>query len=96
MWSWRRQRHDAVASCREVGRVLQSYLDGYVDEVTLQRIRRHLDACRRCGLEAEIYSELKRSLTRRAGPVDPSTVARLVAFGRSLTDDPGAAPGKFG
>lgn len=91
MWTWRRRDHDAVASCREVGRVLQSYLDCSLDEITLRRVHQHLEACRRCGLDAEVYTELKGSLARHAAPADPSTVARLEEFGRSLTDPSAAA-----
>lgn len=74
--------------CREVGRVLQSYLDGQVDDVTVQRVRRHLDACRRCGLEATVYDELKAALGRRATNLDPGSVERVSTFGRGLMENP--------
>lgn len=81
-----------VATCREVGRVLQSYLDGHVDELTARRVTRHLAMCRRCGMEAETYTEIKRALARRGEGVDPDAVARLRAFGAQLVegspDDP--------
>ena len=92
---WRRIRANRdVASCLEVGRVLQSYLDGHVDELTARRVGRHLEMCRRCGLGAETYTEIKTALARRGGDVDvdPQAVARLRAFGESLLesdpDDP--------
>lgn len=47
------------AGCREMSRTLQAYLDGHVDEVTARRVARHLEACRRCGLEAEVYTRIK-------------------------------------
>ncbi|GAC1311864.1 MAG: hypothetical protein NVSMB12_00860 [Acidimicrobiales bacterium] len=72
------------ATCREVMRVLQSYLDGQTDEVTAQRVARHLEKCRRCGLEASVYLEIKISLARRALPVEAVTAARLRAFGERL------------
>lgn len=60
---WRRARTGReVATCREVGRVLQAYLDGHVDELTARRVARHLEMCRRCGMEASTYAEIKRSL----------------------------------
>jgi anti-sigma factor RsiW len=67
-------------------RVLQSYLDGQTDEVTAQRVGRHLEACRRCGLQAATYREIKAALARQAPHVDPETVARLRAFGTNLAD----------
>jgi anti-sigma factor RsiW len=77
-----------MAGCMKVMRVLQSYLDGYSDEVTARRIANHLEACRRCGLEAATYRELKASLARRAPQVDADIVERLRAFGQSLADRP--------
>jgi anti-sigma factor RsiW len=77
-----------MASCMKVMRVLQSYLDGQTDEVTTRRVANHLEACRRCGLEAATYRELKASLARRAPQVDADTVERLRAFGRDLAVRP--------
>lgn len=78
----------AMAECRKVGRVLQSYLDGQVDELTMQRVSRHLDACRRCGLEAHVYDELKQALARGATHIDPAAVERASSFGRVLLETP--------
>lgn len=88
MQIWRRSRRDAMMSCREVARVLQSYLDGQVDELTTRRVTAHLDDCRRCGLESHVYQELKQALARRATRVDPSIVERVQAFGRELAESP--------
>lgn len=85
---WRGSHADAMASCREVGRVLQTYLDGQVDEVTARRVRAHLEACRRCGMEAQVYDELKHALARRAPSLDPSIVERVNAFSRELVGSP--------
>lgn len=79
---------DAMASCREVGRVLQAYLDGQVDEVTARRVGTHLEACRRCGMEAHVYEELKQALARHAPNVDAALVERVQAFGRELVNAP--------
>lgn len=73
-----------MASCMQVMRVLQSYLDGHTDEVTARRVSTHLDACRRCGLEASTYREIKAALARQATPLDESSLERLQAFGSSL------------
>jgi anti-sigma factor RsiW len=77
-----------MASCLQVMRVLQSYLDGDTDEVTTRRVANHLQACRRCGLEAATYRQLKASLARRAPQVDADTVERLQAFGQALAAGP--------
>ncbi len=77
-----------MASCLEVRRALQSYLDGEVDEVTARRVARHLEACRRCGLEASTYAEIKRALGERSSEVPPDAVARLRQFAERLMDDP--------
>jgi anti-sigma factor RsiW len=87
-----------MASCMQVMRVLQSYLDGHTDEVTTRRVANHLEACRRCGLEAATYREIKASLARRAAPPDEAAVDRLRAFGTALAsgsddeDDSGHVP----
>jgi anti-sigma factor RsiW len=73
-----------TASCIKVMGILQSYLDGHTDEVTARRVANHLEACRRCGLEAATYRELKASLARQVPHVDADTVRRLRAFGQAL------------
>ena len=80
-----------MASCLQVMRVLQSYLDGHTDQVTARRVANHLDACRRCGLESSTYREIKSALARQASPLDGASLARLRAFGSSLTEQ--SAPG---
>lgn len=75
-----------VASCRQVGQALQSYLDGEVEGVTAERITHHLELCRRCGMKADTYRQIKASLARRNAPVDPDALARLRAFGEELME----------
>ena len=73
----------AQLSCRQVGRFLQSHLDGELDEARSQQVADHLDDCLRCGLEAETYQALRAALARR-GPVEPERLARLQDFGARL------------
>lgn len=73
-----------LASCVEVGRQLQFFLDGQTDEFTAARVARHLELCRRCGLKADVYRQIKRSLARRETAVHPRAVARLQAFVEEL------------
>jgi len=75
------------ATCAEVARVLQSYLDGQVDEVTARRVARHLEACRRCGLEAHTYESIKEALARRKADVDAEALERLLSFGERLVEE---------
>lgn len=77
-------------NCLQVARLLQSYLDGETDEVTARRVAAHLEDCRRCGLEASAYEEIRGALSRRGRP-DAQAVARLRAFGEALLSDPPAA-----
>lgn len=86
--SWYRRMFGGpdLASCMQVGRALQSYLDGEVEGITAERISHHLELCRRCGMRADTYRQIKASLARRQTPVDPNAVARLRAFGEHLVE----------
>lgn len=78
--------HRGDVRCKEVGRLLQSYLDGEVDELRARQVSRHLEDCRRCGLAAETYVEIKQALRRSAGPVPDEALNRLRAFGEQLAE----------
>ena len=73
--------------CPEVGRLLQRYLDGEIDELKAQRIARHLEDCRRCGMKAETYLAIKRSLREHGPSVPTETVDRLRAFAERLATE---------
>ncbi|MGH9185186.1 MAG: anti-sigma factor family protein [Acidimicrobiales bacterium] len=79
-----RRRADRPMNCRQVGRRLQTYLDGELDDLTARRIMRHLDDCRRCGMEAAAYTQLKASIARRADEPPDDAIDRLRAFGERL------------
>jgi anti-sigma factor RsiW len=81
-------------NCMQVARVLQSYLDGETDEVTARRVAAHVADCRRCGLEAEVYQQIKQSLSHQEPP-PADAVTRLRDFGHSLRheDDGGRSGG---
>ncbi len=74
-----------IASCREVGQALQNYLDGQVEGITVRRIARHLELCRRCGMDAATYQQIKDGLRRSSGGLDRSTVSRLRDFAGDLS-----------
>lgn len=76
------------ATCAEVMRHLQSYIDGELhDEIAARRIATHLESCRRCGLEEDTYNRLKGSL-ERLRPIDEQVIMRLQEFARRLGDQP--------
>lgn len=70
--------------CMATTRVLQAYLDGALDEVAARRVAEHLEDCRRCGLEAEVYTEIKTALGGQDRTVDPRAIERLRHFGEQL------------
>ncbi len=81
-----RRRSARPMNCTQVGRQLQRYLDGDLDDLTARQIMDHLEECRRCGLEATAYREIKASLARRARDVPEDTVTRLRTFGEQLVN----------
>lgn len=70
-------------TCRQVAKVLQTYLDGELDAVAAARVAEHLDACVRCGLERDTYQRIKALIAGQARD-DPEALARLRAFAEGL------------
>ncbi|MDX2379765.1 MAG: anti-sigma factor [Acidimicrobiia bacterium] len=71
-------------SCHQVGEILQQYLDGHIDAERASRIEEHLEACRRCGMEAETYEQIKVTLANQRSDVPAESVDRLREFGERL------------
>ena len=94
MSPWGRHRiADRPLTCREVGKLLQSYLDGHTNQQATAKVADHLEDCRRCGLEAGIYREIKASLARQAPILPEITLVRLRRFGdRLVTEGPPPGP----
>lgn len=85
MTPWRRHAvADRPLTCREVGRLLQRYLDGETDEPATAKVAEHLEDCRRCGLEAGIYREITAALARHATVLPEAALIRLRRFGQQL------------
>jgi len=82
-----RQRAPGPMSCRQVGRLLQAYLDGELPDARAVLVADHLDACLRCGLEASSYRWLKARLAGLAPRTDDGQLHRLQAFADALADD---------
>jgi anti-sigma factor RsiW len=72
----------AGISCARVQELVQAYLDGELEDgPERDRLVAHLDRCRPCGVEAEIYERIKASLA----PDPPaSSVDRLRQFAASI------------
>lgn len=51
-----------MAKCKRVGKLLQSYIDGEVDIDQIELISNHLETCLKCGMNYEIYSDIKHAL----------------------------------
>lgn len=81
------------ARCMATMRVLQRYLDGTLDDTSARRVTTHLEACRRCGLEAEVYQQIKVALGDHNRRIDPQTIERLRRFGEQLVQGSASAPG---
>lgn len=77
-----------MMTCRRVGEKLQAYLDGEVDDLTTRRIAHHLEDCRRCGMDLDVYTQIKASLQRRGDEVAADALERLSAFSQQLASEP--------
>jgi anti-sigma factor RsiW len=74
-------------SCRQVGKVLQHYLDDRLDPSRRALMDSHLDDCRRCGMELEAFRRLCDELSRRRLVLAPESVERLRRFGARIAQD---------
>lgn len=80
----RRLRNGTVPTCREVGRLLQAHLDGELQLWEASAVADHLNDCEGCGMEAEVYAEIKSALRRQAEEIPPEATARLLVFSERL------------
>ena len=71
-------------SCRQVGRVLQSYLDGELAYERRGGVLAHLEDCERCGLEADTIERMKTALRRRTPEVPLEVLDSLRSFSENL------------
>jgi anti-sigma factor RsiW len=89
-WKFPFRSSDRPMTCGEVGKWLQHFLDGEVDERRSQRLAAHLDDCRRCGLESDVYHRIKEALAAHQPSVSAESLARLREFGARIArgDEP--------
>lgn len=79
-----------MPDCNRVRKVLQSYLDGELDDRHAGMVAAHLEHCERCGIQAETYQQVKDSLAGLAQQPDPDAIARLRQFADTVpqSEDP--------
>lgn len=77
-----RLHRKAGISCARVHDLVQSYLDGELEDgPERDRLIEHLDRCRPCGVEAETYERIKAALSGRP---PAASVDRLTAYAASI------------
>lgn len=79
----------AGISCAQVHDLVQSFLDGELEHgPERDRLVAHLDMCRPCGIEAEIYERIKATLAAEP-PADG--LERLMQFAAAVPELAGLA-----
>lgn len=74
-------------NCREVGRRLQSYLDGELDGDRMEQIKAHLDYCVECGLELDVFTAIKTDLAQLPVPAESDALQRLREFSTRVAQE---------
>ncbi len=77
-------RRKGGARCIEIGRQIQTYLDGGLDPASAAKVSGHLHACRRCGLTADDYRRLKSALAETSASMPAEPLQRLQALATEL------------
>ena len=77
-------RRKGGSRCIEIGRQIQTYLDGGLDPTNAAKVSSHLNACRRCGLTADDYRRLKSALAESSTPMPAEPLQRLQALAADL------------
>lgn len=77
-------RRKGGARCIEIGRQIQTYLDGGLDPAAAAKVSSHLHACRRCGLTAADYRRLKSALAEASIAMPTEPLQRLRALAADL------------
>lgn len=88
----RRRTITKPLNCRQVGKILQHYLDDRLDPSRRALMDAHLHDCRRCGMELDAYRTLCEELARCRTALPLDTVQRLRDFGNRIAQDGGLQP----
>ena len=79
-------------SCRKVGKVLQTHLDGELDDERRDKVAAHLEECERCGLEADVLEGVRAALRGRRESLPTATATALRQFSDRLVNGEDAPP----
>lgn len=78
-------RRNKGYSCHQVLEVMQSYIDGEVDEKTALNVVEHLEMCERCAHEVHLFRRIQNAVREQADEIDPRIVERLEAYALELS-----------
>lgn len=91
-WTRNWRAHRDMTLCNETRDRVQELVDGEVLHPTERaRLVQHLEACVRCGAEADEIRQLKEAIARVGSDADAAVVGRLKDLARRLCE--GAEPG---
>ncbi len=65
--------------CRQVHRILQSFLDGELGEHDVELVAAHLESCTRCRVEADMFGRVIEAVRELRPDIDLAGYTRLVA-----------------
>ena len=71
-------------TCQQVEAVMQQYLDNELDPDMVPKVLEHLEACRDCGLEAELYSRIQSSLREHQEAPSDDSMTKIRALAQEL------------
>lgn len=85
---WRRPKTSDY-SCAQLAAALQTLLDEELPADEAAKAMGHLEGCRKCGLEAEAYQQIKSVLGGLREDPEATTLIRLRDYADSLTETRG-------
>lgn len=71
-------------SCSQVEEVMQQYLDNELEPSEVPKVLAHLEACKDCGLEAELYTRIQNSLHEHQAAPSADSMDKIRALAREL------------
>ncbi len=71
-------------SCKKMMKVIQSYLDGEVDEKVARKVAKHLNACVDCDEESTVFKNIKKSLANKPEHISPEILSSLTEFTKNI------------
>lgn len=71
-------------TCQQVEAVMQQYLDQELEPSEVPKVLKHLEACKDCGLEAQLYQQIKTSLVAHQQSPDDESMDRIRALAQQL------------